>query len=66
MVIKASGHVLIREAREDAILTIPNPEGEEGNGSIPVAKGTQVSTAIFGALGPILSLIILNMFLDCC
>jgi len=36
-----SGHVMIREAREDAVLNIPNKDGQEGIQTIPVTKGTQ-------------------------
>jgi hypothetical protein len=40
--IVAAGHVLIREATEDTVLSIPNPVGEEGNKTIPIPKGTEV------------------------
>jgi hypothetical protein len=40
--IVAAGHVLIREATEDTVLTIPNPVGEEGSKTIPIPKGTEV------------------------
>jgi hypothetical protein len=38
----AAGHVLIREALEDTIVTVPNPVGEEGSQTVPIPKGTQV------------------------
>ncbi|KAJ8508787.1 hypothetical protein ONZ45_g8971 [Pleurotus djamor] len=38
-----SGHLMIREAKEDTVLTVPNPVGLEGSKKIPIVKGTQVS-----------------------
>ena len=46
--IPAAGFVLIREATEDTILTIPNPHGQEGSYMLPVAKGTQVVVDMIG------------------
>ncbi|KAJ7485344.1 cytochrome P450 [Mycena latifolia] len=44
-----AGHVLIREAFEDTILTVPNPVGEEGSKTIPIPKGTQITVDMVGA-----------------
>jgi hypothetical protein len=38
-VITAPAYVLLREAREDTILTIPNPVGVEGSTTVPIQKG---------------------------
>ncbi|KAJ6627792.1 cytochrome P450 [Mycena sp. CBHHK59/15] len=43
-----AGHVLIREATEDTILTVPNPVGEEGNRTVPIPKGGQVIVDMVG------------------
>ncbi|KXN80680.1 Cytochrome P450 4d8, partial [Leucoagaricus sp. SymC.cos] len=43
-----SGFVMIREAREDTILTIPNEDGMEGTRTIPVSKGTEVIVDMIG------------------
>ncbi|KAJ7468034.1 cytochrome P450 [Mycena latifolia] len=43
-----AGHVLIREATEDTVLTVPNPVGEEGSTTIPIPKGTQVMVDMVG------------------
>ncbi|KAJ7158345.1 cytochrome P450 [Mycena crocata] len=43
-----AGHVLIREATEDTVLTIPHPVGEEGSKTIPIPKGTQVMIDMVG------------------
>ncbi len=37
---------MIREAREDAVLKIPNRDGQEGTQTIPITKGTQASKSI--------------------
>ncbi|KAJ7927567.1 cytochrome P450 [Mycena leptocephala] len=42
-----AGHILIREATEDTVLTVPNPVGEEGSKTIPIPKGTQVGSCLF-------------------
>ncbi|PPQ69426.1 hypothetical protein CVT24_001475 [Panaeolus cyanescens] len=42
-----AGHILIREASEDTVLDIPKPHGQEGNITIPVEKGVQVSLNFF-------------------
>lgn len=34
---------MIREAKEDTVLQIPNPVGQEGTTSLPVPKGVQVN-----------------------
>jgi hypothetical protein len=44
----ATAHVMIREATEDTVLTIPNPPGEEGSYSLPVEKGAQVVVDMVG------------------
>ena len=46
---EAAGHVLIREALEDTVLTVPNPVGEEGSKSVPIPKGTQVGSYPFSS-----------------
>jgi hypothetical protein len=46
---KAAGHVMIREATEDTVLTVPNPAGEEGSKTIPIPKGTQIMVDMVGA-----------------
>jgi hypothetical protein len=38
-VITAPAYVLLREAREDTILKIPNPVGVEGSTTVPIQKG---------------------------
>ncbi|KAF5356947.1 hypothetical protein D9756_006377 [Leucocoprinus leucothites] len=43
-----SGHVMIREAREDTVLTVPNLGGLEGTRGIPVSKGTEVVVDMIG------------------
>ncbi|KAF8882453.1 cytochrome P450 [Infundibulicybe gibba] len=43
-----AGHVLIREATEDTVLTIPNPPGEDGSTTLPVPKGVQVVVDMIG------------------
>jgi len=43
-----SGHIMIREAREDAILKIPNRDGQEGTQTIPITKGTLVVVDMIG------------------
>ncbi|KAF8135969.1 cytochrome P450, partial [Mycena galopus ATCC 62051] len=43
-----AGHVLIREALEDTVITVPNPIGEEGSTSVPIAKGTQIVVDMIG------------------
>jgi len=43
-----AGHVLIREATEDTILTVPNPVGQEGSKTIPIPKGTQITVDMIG------------------
>ncbi|KAH8827540.1 cytochrome P450 [Flagelloscypha sp. PMI_526] len=43
-----AGHILIREAYEDTVLTVPNPVGEEGTYTVPVAKGTRVNVDMIG------------------
>ncbi|KAJ7927562.1 cytochrome P450 [Mycena leptocephala] len=43
-----AGHVLIREATEDTVLTIPNPVGEEGSKTIPIPKGTEIMVDMVG------------------
>lgn len=45
--VSAAGHVMIREAKEDTILDIPNPVGQEGSTTIPIPKGVQVRDIIF-------------------
>ncbi|KAJ7222844.1 cytochrome P450 [Mycena haematopus] len=40
--------MLIREATEDTILTVPNPVGEEGTKTVPIAKGTQIVVDMVG------------------
>jgi hypothetical protein len=45
--LEAAGHILIREATEDTVLTVPNPVGEEGSKTIPIPKGTQVGSCLF-------------------
>jgi hypothetical protein len=42
----ASAHVMIREATEDTVLTVPNPPGKEGFTTLPVQKGAQVIMAL--------------------
>jgi hypothetical protein len=48
---KATGHVLIREATEDTVLTIPKV-GEEGSTTVPIPKGTQVRMRAPFSSGP--------------
>ncbi|KAJ8517940.1 hypothetical protein ONZ45_g4933 [Pleurotus djamor] len=43
-----SGDILVREATEDTVLTVPNPAGMEGSKDIPIAKGTQVIVDMVG------------------
>ncbi|KAF9448129.1 cytochrome P450 [Macrolepiota fuliginosa MF-IS2] len=43
-----SGHVMIREAREDTVLNIPGSDGDEGTRTIPIVKGTQVVVDMIG------------------
>ncbi|KAF7360365.1 hypothetical protein MVEN_00766200 [Mycena venus] len=43
-----AGHVLIREAMEDTVITVPNPVGEEGSKSVPVLKGTTIVVDMVG------------------
>ncbi|KAJ7634855.1 cytochrome P450 [Roridomyces roridus] len=43
-----SGHVVMREAAEDTVLTIPNPVGEEGSKTIPIPKGSEVIVDMVG------------------
>ncbi|KAJ7634851.1 cytochrome P450 [Roridomyces roridus] len=43
-----AAHVMIREATEDTVLTIPNPVGQEGSQTIPIAKGTAVTVDMVG------------------
>ncbi|KAK7044671.1 cytochrome P450 [Favolaschia claudopus] len=43
-----AGHVLIREATEDTVITVPNPVGEEGTQAIPIAKGTEIMVDMVG------------------
>ncbi|KAL0960014.1 hypothetical protein HGRIS_011664 [Hohenbuehelia grisea] len=43
-----AGHILIREAQEDTVLTIPNPVGEEGSKTIPIPKGLHVNVDMIG------------------
>ncbi|KAH8827541.1 cytochrome P450 [Flagelloscypha sp. PMI_526] len=42
------GHIMIREAYEDTVLTVPNPVGEEGTYTVPVAKGTRINVDTVG------------------
>ncbi|KAH8827539.1 cytochrome P450 [Flagelloscypha sp. PMI_526] len=42
------GHIMIREAYEDAVLVVPNPIGEEGTYTVPVAKGTRIVVDVIG------------------
>jgi hypothetical protein len=39
---------MIREAREDTVLQIPNPVGAEGNTTVPVQKGVWVVVDMVG------------------
>ena len=39
---------MMRKASEDTVLNIPNPHGQEGSYSLPVAKGTWVATDVIG------------------
>ncbi|KAJ6472539.1 cytochrome P450 [Mycena sanguinolenta] len=41
-------YIMIREATEDTILTVPNPPGEEGSKSVPITKGTQIVVDMVG------------------
>ncbi|KAF8191805.1 cytochrome P450 [Pholiota molesta] len=43
-----SGYMMVREAFEDTVLEIPNPDGEEGSKIVPVPKGTQVLVDMIG------------------
>ncbi|KAJ7033726.1 cytochrome P450 [Mycena alexandri] len=43
-----AGHVLIRMAAEDTVLTVPNPVGEEGSRTIPIPKGTEIICDMIG------------------
>ncbi|KAK7044658.1 cytochrome P450 [Favolaschia claudopus] len=43
-----AGYVLIREATDDTVLTVPNPVGEEGSQNIPIVKGTQIIVDMVG------------------
>jgi hypothetical protein len=40
--------MMVREAFEDTVLEIPNPDGEEGSKIVPVPKGTQVLVDMIG------------------
>ncbi|KAJ6588862.1 cytochrome P450 [Mycena capillaripes] len=43
-----AAHVLVREATEDTVLTVPNPVGEEGSQTIPITKGTEIIVDMVG------------------
>ncbi|KAF7318965.1 hypothetical protein HMN09_00232500 [Mycena chlorophos] len=43
-----AAHVMIREAKEDTILQVPNPVGEEGTTAVPIQKGTQIIVDTIG------------------
>ncbi|KAF8637894.1 hypothetical protein AX17_002517 [Amanita inopinata Kibby_2008] len=43
-----SGYLMIREATEDTVLSVPNPPGQEGNTALPILKGTQVVVDMVG------------------
>ncbi|KAG6917128.1 hypothetical protein DXG01_003794 [Tephrocybe rancida] len=43
-----AGHILIREATEDTVLQIPNPDGQHGTTPFPVPKGVQVIVDMVG------------------
>ncbi|KAF5343692.1 hypothetical protein D9757_014535 [Collybiopsis confluens] len=43
-----SGHLMIRQASEDTVVQIPNPRGQEGTQSMPVAKGQVVVVDMIG------------------
>ncbi|KAJ7892769.1 cytochrome P450 [Mycena olivaceomarginata] len=43
-----AAHVLIREAMEDTVLTVPNPLGEEGSQTIHIPKGTEITLDMVG------------------
>lgn len=44
----AAGYVMIREAIEDTVLTIPSKLGKLGNRSIAIQKGAQVVVDMVG------------------
>ncbi|TFK38021.1 cytochrome P450 [Crucibulum laeve] len=43
-----AGYILIREATEDTVITVPNPPGQEGSTTIPIPKGVQVMVDMVG------------------
>ncbi|KAJ8517930.1 hypothetical protein ONZ45_g4924 [Pleurotus djamor] len=43
-----AGHLMIREAHEDTVITMPNPVGVEGSKEVPIPKGTQVVVDMVG------------------
>ncbi|KAH8829037.1 cytochrome P450, partial [Flagelloscypha sp. PMI_526] len=43
-----AGHIMIREAYEDTILTVPKPIGEEGTYTVPIQKGTRINVDMIG------------------
>ncbi|KAF7360369.1 hypothetical protein MVEN_00766600 [Mycena venus] len=43
-----AGHVLIRQATEDTVLTVPNPVGEDGSKTVPIPKGTEITVDMVG------------------
>ncbi|KAJ3973688.1 cytochrome P450 [Lentinula raphanica] len=43
-----SGHLIIREAREDTVIQVPNPRGQEGATSLTVPKGQAVVIDMVG------------------
>lgn len=44
----APGYLMIRQATEDTILTIPNAQGEEGTRTIAIQKGAEVVVDMVG------------------
>lgn len=44
----APGYLMIRQATEDTILTIPNARGEEGTRTIAIQKGAEVVVDMVG------------------
>lgn len=39
---------MIREAWEDPVLQVPNPDGQEGSASVAVPKGTHIVVDVVG------------------
>ncbi|KAF8068992.1 cytochrome P450 [Lyophyllum atratum] len=43
-----AAHLIVREAAEDTVLHLPNPDGQEGTTPLPIQKGTNIVLDIVG------------------